>query len=186
MASPGQANAATPRGVNPGVLVAGLFVVVPLLVVLFVNLGRDPHSIASPMLGTNAPAFTLTPVGGGLPVSLARLAGKPVVINFWASWCIPCLEEHGVLTSTARQLGSEVQLLGVVYQDEETAIQAFLSRRGSAYPTLLDPEGRTAIAYGVYGVPETYFIDRGGRIVAKFVGPLTPASLAENLQKAGL
>jgi len=187
MATPApKASEATPRSVNPGVLVAGLAVVVPLLVILFVNLGRDPHAIASPIVGTTAPNFTLSPVGGGPPVSLASLAGKPVVINFWSSWCVPCVEEHGVLTGAARNLATEVQFLGVVYQDEEPAIQAFLSRRGRSYPTLLDPDGRTAIAYGVYGVPETYFVDRSGRIAAKFVGPLTPSTLAAHLKKAGL
>lgn len=187
MATPAQkASDAPPRTVNPAVLAAGLVVVLPLLVVLFVNLGRDPHAIASPIVGAAAPNFTLNPVGGGAPVSLSSLAGKPVVINFWSSWCVPCLEEHGVLTSTSRSLGAEVQFLGVVYQDEEAAIETFLSRRGKAYPTLLDPDGRTAIAYGVYGVPETYFIDRSGRIAAKFVGPLSPSTLAAHLKKAGL
>lgn len=175
-----------PRSLNPGVLVAGLFVVVPLLAVLLVNLGRDPHAIVSPMVGRAASGFTLVPVGGGDAVSLASLRGKPVVINFWASWCVPCYQEHDVLTQAARGFGADVQFLGVVYQDDEAGIQGFLAQAGSSYPNLLDPDSRVAIAYGVYGVPETYFVDREGRIAAKFVGPLTPKSLEANLRKAGL
>jgi cytochrome c biogenesis protein CcmG/thiol:disulfide interchange protein DsbE len=107
-----------------------------------------------------------------------------VVLNFWATWCVPCFEEHGVLTAGARELGSEVQFLGVVYEDEPSRVQAFLAERGGGYPSLVDPDSRTAIAYGVFGVPETFFIDASGSIVAKHVGPLTDAALAENVRKA--
>jgi len=172
------------RGVNRKVLIAGLLVVVPLLAVLLLNLGRDPHAVDSPLVGRAAPAFSLAPVGGGAPTSLASLAGRPVVVNFWATWCVPCFEEHGVLLEGARTLGSEVQFLGVVYEDEEQRVAAFLRQRGGNYPSLVDPESRTAIAYGVYGVPETYFIDAQGSIAAKHVGPLTAQTLAENVRKA--
>jgi cytochrome c biogenesis protein CcmG/thiol:disulfide interchange protein DsbE len=97
---------------------------------------------------------------------------------------VPCFEEHGVLTAGARELGSEVQFLGVVYEDEPSRVQAFLAERGGGYPSLVDPDSRTAIAYGVFGVPETFFIDARGSIVAKHVGPLTVAALAENVRKA--
>ena len=175
---------AAPAGVNRPVLIAGLVVVLPLLVILVANLGRDPHTVASPLVGRPAPGFALTPVGGGAPVSLATLAGRPVVLNFWATWCVPCFEEHGVLTEGARALGSDVQFLGVVYEDEPERIQAFLAEHGGGYPTLVDPDSKTAIAYGVFGVPETFFIDARGSIVAKFVGPLTSATLADKVRKA--
>jgi cytochrome c biogenesis protein CcmG/thiol:disulfide interchange protein DsbE len=177
-------DAAAGRGINRGVLIAGLVVVLPLLMILIANLGRDPHSVASPLVGRPAPPFTLEPVGGGAPVSLASLAGKPVVLNFWATWCVPCFQEHGVLTEGARALGAGVQFLGVVYEDEPERVQAFLTQRGGGYPSLVDPGSRTAIAYGVFGVPETYFIDAQGTIAAKFVGPLTAPLLEANVRKA--
>jgi len=169
---------------NRKVLGAGLALALPLIVVLFANIGRDPHSIESPLIGRPAPAFSLRPVGATEAISLAGLRGHPVVLNFWATWCIPCVEEHGTLSRAARQLEGDVQFLGVVYEDTEAPIADFLRQRGQAYPTLLDADGKTAIAYGVYGVPETYFIDAEGTIASKFVGPLDPATLDAQLQKA--
>ena len=175
-------SARAPR-VNTKVLIAGAAVVLPLLAVLVLNLGRDPHSIRSPLIGRPAPPFSLAPVGGGSPISLESLRGRPVVVNFWATWCVPCFEEHAALTAAARTF-KEVQFLGIVYEDDEARTQAFLAQRGRSYPSLMDAEGRTAIAYGVFGVPETFFIDGQGRIVDKYVGPLSRAGIAELLGKA--
>lgn len=169
---------------NRKVLAAGLLVVLPLLALLVLNLGRDPHAVASPLIGKPAPPFQLAPVGGGPAVSLAGLAGRPAVINFWATWCVPCYQEHPVLVQAARALSSEVHFVGIVYDDEEARVKAFLDQKGGGYPSLLDPEGRTAIAYGVYGVPETYFVSPQGTIVDKHVGPLSADVLAEKLGKA--
>jgi cytochrome c biogenesis protein CcmG/thiol:disulfide interchange protein DsbE len=163
---------------NRRILSVGLILIVPLLGVLYANLGRDPHSIASPLIGQAAPPFELRPVGGGPSVSLEGLRGTPVVVNFWATWCVPCAEEHGALVKAAQDLGSGVQFLGVVYEDDEKRAADFLTERGKPYPSLMDADGKTAISYGVFGVPETYFIDRSGTIVAKFVGPLDPETLA--------
>jgi cytochrome c biogenesis protein CcmG/thiol:disulfide interchange protein DsbE len=168
---------------NPRVLALGLIVVGALLLVLLLNLGRDPHSIRSPLVGRAAPAFALTPVGGGPPVTSDSLRGRPLVLNFWATWCAPCIEEHQTLVSTARALGGDVQFMGVVYEDEESRVQAFLRRHGSSYPSLVDPDAKTAIAYGVAGVPETYFIDSAGVIQAKVALPLSPEAMAENIRK---
>jgi cytochrome c biogenesis protein CcmG/thiol:disulfide interchange protein DsbE len=161
----------------------GVAVVAPLIAILLLNLGRDPHSIRSPLLGRPAPPFALAPVGGGPPVTSESLKGRPFVLNFWATWCAPCLQEHETLVRTATAVGSDVQFLGVVYEDEEDRVRAFLQRHGSAYPSLLDPEARTAIAYGVAGVPETYFIDAAGTIQAKVAYPLDSRTMAENLRK---
>jgi cytochrome c biogenesis protein CcmG/thiol:disulfide interchange protein DsbE len=170
--------AAAPRPrVNKRVLVVGLVVVIPLLSVLVLNLGRDPHSVRSPLVGRPAPPFSLVPAGGGDPVSLESLRGRAVVVNFWATWCVPCFQEHGALTGAARAF-RDVRFLGVVYEDEEARIRAFLRERGTAYPTLMDPGGKAAMAYGVFGVPETFFIDAEGRIIEKYAGPLDPDTIA--------
>ncbi len=119
-------------------------------------------------------------------MTLASLRGRPVVLNFWATWCVPCFEEHPVLVSTARSLGDRVRFVGVIYEDSEEQVRGFLARQGSAYPSLMDPGSRTAIAFGVFGVPETYFIDAEGRIAAKHIGPLDARSLQAKLRLAGL
>jgi len=175
-----------PRPLNPRVLLVGLAVVVPLVAVLVANLGRKPHAIGSPLVGRAAPEFVLRPLDGGEPVTLASLRGRPVVLNFWATWCVPWLEEHPLLVSAARGLGERARFVGVIYEDGEEQVRGFLARQGSAYSSLLDPGSRTAIAFGVFGVPETYFIDAEGRIAAKHIGPLDAPSLEAKLRQAGL
>jgi cytochrome c biogenesis protein CcmG/thiol:disulfide interchange protein DsbE len=166
---------------NRKVFVAGIALVVPLVVLLLIGLGRNPHAVRSPLIGRRAPSFSLRPVGGGPPVSLDSLKGRAVALNFWATWCVPCVAEHEVLARGARAWGDRVQFLGVVYEDEEDRVQEFLRRRGTAYPALFDEAGKTAIAFGVYGVPETFFIDRAGRIRFKHVGAITDEVLKRNV-----
>jgi cytochrome c biogenesis protein CcmG/thiol:disulfide interchange protein DsbE len=179
-----QAPAAAPAGVNRKALGVGLLVVLPLLAVLVLNLGRDPHTVRSPLIGQTAPPFRLQTVESGEVVTLDSLRGKPIVMNFWATWCVPCHQEHPALVRAARALGADVHFLGVVYEDDPAQVRAFLAERGSAYPSLLDEGGRTAIAYGVAGVPETYFIDAAGRVVDKFQGALDPETLARLIARA--
>jgi len=167
---------------NRTVLLVGVAIAGILLGVLFIGLGKNPNEIRSPMIGKPAPAFTLREVGTGRPVDLTQLRGKPVVINFWATWCAPCWDEHPVLVANARMIPN-VQFLGVVFQDSEEKILGFLNQRGSSYPTVVDDKGKTAIAYGVGGVPETFFLDEQGTIVAKFSGPMSSDVLQENLRK---
>jgi cytochrome c biogenesis protein CcmG/thiol:disulfide interchange protein DsbE len=169
--------------VNRTVLVIGLVIVAAMVFVLFAGLGKDPQHIDSPLIGKPAPPFALKAVGGGETVDLESLRGKPVIVNFWATWCVPCYEEHPTLVANARSL-PDVQFVGVVFNDTEEKINRFLAERGSAYPTLIDANGKTAIAYGVGGVPETFFINPAGKIVAKFEGPLSTEALQENLAKA--
>ncbi len=170
---------------NRKVLIAGVVVALPLVGLLVLSLGRDPHKVDSPLIGQSAPAFSLRPIGGGAPVTLETLRGKPVVVNFWATWCVPCYQEHPVLQQAARVMERDVSLLGVIYEDEEAKVAGFLRQQGSAYPTLMDDGGKMAIAYGVYGVPETFFISPDGTIVDKYVGPLTAAALQALVAKAG-
>jgi cytochrome c biogenesis protein CcmG/thiol:disulfide interchange protein DsbE len=172
-------------GINRRVLVVGAVVALPLVGLLLVSLGRNPQRIDSPLVGMPAPFFRLVPAGGGAPVSLDQLRGRPVVLNFWATWCGPCFDEHPVLLDGARRHAGRAQFLGAIYDDEEAPIVAFLKQHGSAYPTLVDGGGRTAIAYGVYGVPETFFISPTGTITDKYVGPLTSEKLDELLARAG-
>lgn len=169
---------------NKKVLIVGGAVTLPLIGLLLRGLGRDPKQIDSPLIGRRAPAFQLTPVGGGEPISLEALRGKVVVMNFWATWCVPCYQEHPVLALAASRLEKEVAFLGIVYEDEEAKVKAFLAKQGSAYPSLMDDGGKTAIAYGVYGVPETFFVSPDGMIADKFVGPLNSKLLASLVQKA--
>jgi cytochrome c biogenesis protein CcmG, thiol:disulfide interchange protein DsbE len=163
--------------VNRKVLLIGLAIVVPIILVLFMNLGRNPHKVDSPLVGRQVIDFSLKEVGTAAPMDIASLRGKPIIINFWATWCVPCYAEHKVLTRIARMTGSRVQFIGVVFDDEPAKILRFLAENGSAYPTLVDEGGKVAIAYGVYGVPETFFVDAGGTIVAKHEGALTDSSL---------
>ena len=163
---------------NRAALSIGGLLTVLLVTVLMAGLGRDPKHIDSPLVGKPAPEFTLKRAGTGEPIDLAAFRGKPVVLNFWATWCAPCWEEHPILNEASRAFGDRVQFLGVVFQDDEAKILAFLQQRGAAYPTVIDDRGKTAIRYGVGGVPETFILDASGTIVAKHDGPIS----AEQLQ----
>ena len=171
---------------NRRVLATGLTLVLPLLGILMAGLGRDPHVVRSPLVGRPGPAFSLPPVDGGAPVSLADMRGRPVVLNFWATWCVPCYEEHAVLTQAARALDGRVRFVGIVLEDDEASVSRYLARHGSSYPSLLDASGRTGIAYGVFGVPETFVLDSTGKVVAKHMGPLDVEQLRAHLTKAGV
>ena len=164
------------------ILPLGLAVLVPFLWVLWSGFGKDPHAVPDAMTGQAAPAFSTVTLDGE-PLALEDLRGRPVVLNFWSTWCIPCKTEHPVLQAGAATYGPRgVVFLGVLYGDEVPKARAFLKDNGEAYPTLDDPEGAMAVDYGVAGVPETFFIDPEGRIVRKVSGPLTSSVLTETLE----
>ncbi len=165
---------------NKGVLGVGVVVTAPLLALLLLNIGRNPSAIASPLIDKPAPNVRLKNLEGGGSLQVSSLRGKPVVVNFWATWCIPCIQEHAALTQAARA-NPDVAFLGVVYEDSTENARGFLAQRGSAYNSYADDEGKAAIAFGVYGVPETFFINRGGTIIEKYVGPLDDDLLRERL-----
>ncbi len=149
-------------------------VALPVLAVLAYGFRTDPRAIPSPLVGRPAPPFTLTSFDGA-PVSLQALRGQVVVLNFWASWCYPaCYEEAPVLEAgwnKYRQRGLVV--VGVDIQDTEQAARRFIAQFGLTFPNAPDPKGKVSIDYGVYGVPETFLIDRRGTIRDKKVGALT-------------
>jgi cytochrome c biogenesis protein CcmG/thiol:disulfide interchange protein DsbE len=149
-----------------------LLSIVALGALLGFGLGRDPRAVPSVLVGKRAPAFALKDLKTGQEVRLADLRGHVVVLNFWASWCVECVEEHPSLFAAWQRYGdSGVVFLSVLYQDRTDAALRFQRRMGQGWPDLLDPGGRTALDYGVTGPPETFFIGPDGRIAAKQVGP---------------
>lgn len=154
--------------------------VLGLLVLLFaLGLQRDPRVVPSPLVGKPAPEFTLPPLGAGAPVSRQDLLGRPLLLNFFASWCTPCLAEHPLLMRLARQ---GVEIVGMNYKDAPADAATWLQRHGNPYRTVLaDAQGRTGIDFGVYGVPETFVLDAAGTIVHKQIGPLTEDAWREKI-----
>ena len=148
----------------------------PLLVVLALGFGHDPREVPSVLPGKPAPPCTLRALAGG-DRALSDFLGKPLVVNFWSTWCVPCEAEHHLLQQSAQIYGERVQFVGVVYQDEPEAAKKYLARKGGTYPQFSDPDSRCAIEYGVAGVPETFFIDRTGKVADKQVGPVSPGQL---------
>jgi len=150
--------------------------------VVEVGFGHDPRGVSNELEGTPAPAFKLQSLDGQT-YDLAALKGSPVVLNYWATWCIPCAQEHSHLMQAARVYEARgVVFLGMLYGDEPDTAREFLSRRGQAYPVLIDPENGVAIDYGVTGVPETFFIDREGKIALKVAEPLSFGAISSILE----
>lgn len=132
-------------------------------------------------IGTRAPAFAVADLDGN-PVRLADLRGRPVIVNFWASWCGPCIEEFPLLRdAAARHEADGLAVVGIVYRDRAESARDFMSRHGGTWRAAMDPGERVAAAYGVVGPPETYFIARDGTIVARNIGQVTPATLDAQL-----
>jgi cytochrome c biogenesis protein CcmG/thiol:disulfide interchange protein DsbE len=158
--------------------------VVPVLVLLAYGFRTDPRALPSTLLGKPASPFALTTFDGQ-PISLDPLRGRVVVVNFWASWCIPACYDEAPSLERAWQAYRDrgVVLIGVNIQDKEEPARRFLARFGHTFPNAPDPAGRVAVDYGVYGVPETFFVDRKGRIRFKHVGAVTDDLLKQHLDK---
>ena len=168
--------------------VIAMLAAAPIIALFAFGFTRDPGAIPSPLPGREAPAFKLAvfapgeaplarPVGDTIRVH--DLAGKVLVLNFWASWCLACRDEHLVLSEAGRMYaGRPVQFLGVLYNDRpEAGIRWIAELGGQSYPSVTDERSRTAIDYGLYGVPETFIVDTKGRIAYKHLGPVSAAVL---------
>ena len=148
-----------------------LFVV--LVGFLAVGLSRDPHELPSPLIGKQAPAFELPQLADPQKTfSPENMKGKPWILNVWASWCVACREEHPVLVELGKL--QVAPIIGLDYKDKRDDAMAMLARQGNPYVlSAFDANGRVGIDYGVYGVPETYVIDKTGVIRFKHIGPIT-------------
>lgn len=175
---------------RPILLVGGLLLVVAIVIALFVPLGgtKPPATPApgaspgaspvviggSPLLGKPAPAIALQNLAGET-VSLADYAGRPVIVNFWASWCIPCREEFPIMVAGKQQHADQgLEILGIVYKDNAANAQAFATDHGADWPLLQDPGEKVYTAYsGFGGVPMSAFIDGEGIVRAMSLGPFS-------------
>lgn len=156
-------------------------VVLAVLLVLFaIRLGTGEPPTTSPLLGNPAPAFTLADLDTGEPFELANTRGQVAVLNFWASWCPPCRDEHPALVAVANTY-PDVQFIGITHQDDPDASRRFLDElgRGSTTRYLEDPGSAVGIRYGIFGLPETFFVDPDGVVVAKITGPADLVTLLE-------
>jgi cytochrome c biogenesis protein CcmG/thiol:disulfide interchange protein DsbE len=156
-----------------------LFVV--LVGFLWHGLSLNPREVPSPLIGKPAPGFELARLDQpAKALSEKDLRGQVWLLNVWASWCVSCMDEHPVLVQFSRQ--NVVPIYGLNYKDKRDAALAWLEQHGNPYTlSLSDPDGRVGIDYGVYGVPETYVIDKAGVIRYKRIGPVTPEVLAEKI-----
>jgi cytochrome c biogenesis protein CcmG/thiol:disulfide interchange protein DsbE len=146
------------------------------LVVLFafgLNPHRDIHALPSPLIGKPAPTFTLSDVlDPSHSVSNAALSGQVYVLNVWGTWCAQCRVEHPELLAISRT--HVVPIIGLVYMDERGKAKQWLEQLGNPYQSVaFDSDGRTAIDWGVYGAPETFLVDGRGRVIYKFISPMT-------------
>ena len=197
MNEPETTSDSAPRRRVPLVAVLPLVIFAALAAVFLYRLevGGDTSRVPSALIGKPVPNFALPALAGlvkdGAPVpalASADLAGRVTVVNVWASWCVPCRQEHPILMEMGRDPG--VRLVGINYKDEPENARRFLGSLGNPYAAVgADEKGRAAIDWGVYGVPETFVVGPDGRIAYKFIGPLSEDSyrtvLKPEIDKAG-
>lgn len=169
-----------------------LIAFVALAVIFYSQLisGRDISEIPSVLIGTKAPSLDLPPLDGlkrdGVQVpalSNAEVEGKVTLVNVWASWCLPCREEHPQLIKLGED--SRINLVGINYKDQTPNAVRFLGELGNPYAAVgIDPKGASAIDWGVYGIPETYLLDKDGMIIFKQIGPFSADSVERKLMPA--
>jgi cytochrome c biogenesis protein CcmG/thiol:disulfide interchange protein DsbE len=162
--------------------------VVPVLgfaLLLATGLGSDRRELPSEIVGKRAPEFSLPRLDERGRLELALLQGEVVVLNFWASWCAACRDEHPDLLAAWRRYRERgVVLVGIDFEDTKEAALTYAREMGGDWPLVSDPSSRVAIAYGVFGVPETFVIDPDGMVTAKHVGAVTYAWLTREIEAA--
>jgi cytochrome c biogenesis protein CcmG/thiol:disulfide interchange protein DsbE len=157
--------------------------IAPLIVlaVWALLLALRPGTASLARIGEPAPNFALADLDGN-PLRLSDLRGRPVIVNFWASWCGPCVEEFPLLADA--QLAHEADglvVVGIVFRDRSEAARAFMGRMAATWPAAMDPGEEVAQGYGVIGPPATFFIDRNGIVVGRQIGQFSPADLERGL-----
>jgi cytochrome c biogenesis protein CcmG/thiol:disulfide interchange protein DsbE len=199
MSGPGPATAGMQSRSMPRWVFVPLGLFLCLVVFLAVGLNRNPKEIPSPLIGQPAPAFALPGVGGAAVFNSDQFKGQVSVVNLWATWCAGCREEHPLLMALSKQPG--LQMVGINYKEMQASElsgaepmapesvqkatarnQAWLQKHGQAFAVnLLDMDGRVGMDFGVYGLPETYVVDRAGVVRFKHAGALTPEVLQQKL-----
>jgi len=171
------------------VVLVPLFAFLALSALFFLRLGSgDPSRIPSALIGRPAPTTELPPVAAlvrddkPVPgISRAAFAGAVTLVNVWASWCVPCHDEAPILLNLASD--TRIRIVGINYKDDPDNARRFLGRYGNPFAAVgADQNGRAAIEWGVYGVPETFLVGRDGKIAYKLVGPITPDNLGDVLK----
>ncbi|HEV7820370.1 MAG TPA: DsbE family thiol:disulfide interchange protein [Burkholderiales bacterium] len=157
----------------------GIFVV--LVIFLGIGLGLNPREVPSPLIGKPAPAFRLAQLHeSGKVLGREDMLGKVWLLNVWASWCVSCREEHPILVELSKR--NVVPIYGLNYKDKQDEALGWLKQFGDPYTaSIVDRDGRVGIDYGVYGVPETFVIDKAGVIRYKQIGPVTPQALKDKI-----
>jgi len=175
-----QPASALSRTVRLGIVV----VIAALVVVLLLAFRRDPHDIRTGTVGKPAAAFTIQKLDGTGSLTLDDIKGKVAIVNFFASWCVPCKEENPALVRVYERYSAsrDVVFLGVLYQDSRDSGLAYVNDNGVVWPTASDDDGRVAFAYGVFGIPETYFIDASGVIQGRHIGPIDESTLVTAIE----
>jgi cytochrome c biogenesis protein CcmG, thiol:disulfide interchange protein DsbE len=170
---------------NWPLLLTGAAIISALVYVLGHGFGQDPHEVPFMLTGKPAPDFALEAISEKResPVKLADVLNKPLILNYWSTWCVPCKQEHPVLEWGHKKYGDKVSFVGVVYQDTRENVNEMLTKTPSAYLQLFDAPGRAAVDYGLAGVPETYFISTDKVIRYKHVGPISPDRLSAQITK---
>lgn len=151
-----------------------------LLTLLAIGLTHDPREVPSPLIGKPAPAFDLPLLGAEARYTQNHLKGRPLLVNFFASWCAGCQVEHPLLLQLAQQ---GVEIIGMDYKDTDADGQQWLQRHGNPYRIVVaDARGSAGLDWGVYGVPETFVLDAAGTIVYKQIGPMTQEAWAQHIK----
>jgi len=164
------------------ILLTGLGIAASLLAVLGGGLVRGDGNPEPSGVGRPAPPFELASATGAAKLTASDLRGQPAVVNFWATWCPSCREEHATLQAAAREYQGRARFVGISTDDDAGAVKRFLDEHGAAYPMALDRQSQTASAFGATGVPQTYLLDASGTIVATVQGPVDGKALREVLE----